>query len=241
MIKLTLKFSGNLIDTYKFDKEQIIIGRDPSCDVVLDNLGVSRQHASIQNHQGVYILHDMGSNNGTFVLGNKVTAHNLNQGDEFSIGKFNIEVDLGRAAAAVVAAKPEVAPSVNPEMTLAVDAREMEMMQRERASKLKAYIGFISPGGKKTNQPIVKTTTFFGKAVTCDFPVRGFLLYPKHALIVRDNNGFRLINLAPHRVTKLNNKIVDDERLQNGDKFTIGKNLFEFFVGVPPSDKTSKV
>jgi pSer/pThr/pTyr-binding forkhead associated (FHA) protein len=238
VIKLTLKFSGNLVDTYKFDKDTIIIGRDPGCDVVLDNLGVSRQHSQIVNHEGIYILSDMGSNNGTFVAGQRITQHNLNQGDEFSIGKFLVEVDLGRAKAPAVAVR-EAAPTSNPELTLAVDAREMEMMQRERASKLKAYIAFMGHSSKKVNQPIVKTTTFFGKAVTCDFNCHGFFIYPKHALIVRDQNGFRLVNLAPHRVTRLNDKIVDDERLQNGDKFRIGGMLFEFFVGVPPSDKVA--
>lgn len=237
VIKLTLKFSGNLVDTYKLDKDLIIIGRDPSCDLVLDNLGVSRQHAQIQNNGGVYVLSDMGSNNGTFVGGTRITQHNLNQGDEFSIGKFLVEVDLGKPKVAAPAVREASPPTSNPELTLAVDAREMEMMQRERASKLKAYISFPGPSGKKVNQPIVKTTTFFGKAVTCDFNVHGFFIYPKHALIVRDQNGFRLVNLAPHRVTRLNDKIVDDERLQNSDKFIIGRTVFEFYVGVPPSDK----
>ena len=116
-------------------------------------------------------------------------------------------------------------------------AEEIRVYQRERASKLKAYITYVAPSGKKMNQPIVKTTTFFGKAMSCDFNCTGFFIYPKHALIVRDNNGFRLVNLAPHRMTRLNQKVVDDERMQNGDKFFIGRNLFEFFVGIPPSDR----
>ncbi len=236
MLKLTLKFSGKLVDTYRFDKEDVIIGRDPGCDVVLDNLGVSRNHAQITNKSGVYVLHDLGSNNGTFVAGKRITAHNLNNGDEFSIGKFHMEVDLG-AQAQAPAPRKETSASVNPELTLAVDAKEMEMMQRERASKLKAYINYLAPSGKRQNQPIVKTTTFFGKALSCDFNVTGFLIYPKHALIVRDNNGFRLVNLAPHRMTRLNEKVVDDERMQNGDKFKIGRNVFEFYVGLPPSDR----
>jgi len=240
MIKITLKFSGNLVDTYRFDKPQIMIGRDPTCDVVLDNLGVSRQHATIANHGGVYVLQDLGSNNGTFIQGGRVKAHNLNHGDEFSIGKFHLEVDLGGAKKRKIQTEVKKA-AVNPEMTLAVDAREMEMMQRERASKLKAYITYTAPSGKKMNQPIVKTTTFFGKALSCDFTCTGFFIYPKHSLIVRDNNGFRLVNLAPHRVTRLNKKAVDDERMQNGDKFFIGRNLFEFYVGVPPSDKVRSV
>ncbi len=239
MIKLTLRFSGNLVDKFQFDKDLIVIGRNSTCDLVLDNLGVSREHAQIERNAGVYILHDLGSNNGTFVNGKKVDQYNLNTGDEFSIGKYAVEVDLGLGGKPQtqkrVAPAPLAAAGASPDLTLAVDAREMEMMQRERASKLKAYITYLAPSGKKQNQPVVKTITFFGKAVSCDFNVGGWFIYPKHAALVRDNNGFRLINLAPRRITKLNDKEMDDERLQHGDKFRIGKMIFEFYVGVPPS------
>jgi pSer/pThr/pTyr-binding forkhead associated (FHA) protein len=237
MLKINLRFSGNFVDKYQFDQDLVVIGRNTTCDMVLDNLGVSREHAQIERSAGVYVLHDLGSNNGTFVNGKRVDNYNLNSGDEFSIGKFTFEVDLGLQAKPQTqrrAAPPQSVGS-NPELTLAVDAREMEMMQRERASKLKAYITYVAPSGKKQNQPVVKTITFFGKALSCEFNVGGFFIYPKHACLVRDQNGFRLINLAPRRITRLNEKEIDDERLQHGDTFRIGKTVFEFYVGVPPS------
>jgi pSer/pThr/pTyr-binding forkhead associated (FHA) protein len=246
-IKLVVRFSGEHVKTYSLEDESIILGRDPDCTVHIDNLGVSRKHAKIEKGSGgIYILTDLASNNGTFVRGDRVTQYNLNHGDEFNIGKFTIEVDLGKPRAVKVE-KPEAAPGgdmANPELTLAVDAKEMEMMQRERASRLKAYVSYLAPSGRKENQPLQKTTTIFGRARAADFPVSGWRIQQKHALLVRDNNGFRLINVSDKKPTYLRGssdtawKLVDDERLNNGDVFKIGKTEFEFFFGIPPSQKT---
>lgn len=244
MIKMVVRFGGDLVKNCEFEQETILIGRDPDCDVHIDNLGVSRKHAKVEQQGDIYVLTDLASNNGTFVRGDRIVSYNLNHGDEFSIGKFTIAVDLGKQATAPKVQKP-VDNLANPELTLAVDAKDMEMMQRERASRLKAYIAYLAPSGRKEQQPIQKTTTFFGKLRSCDFPTHGWFLAPRHALIVRDNNGFRLINVSAKKPAQLRGandktwKIVDDERLNNGDVFRIGKSEFEFFFGIPASTKPS--
>ncbi|MHC5020351.1 MAG: FHA domain-containing protein [Planctomycetota bacterium] len=245
MIKVTVRFGGEHVKTYKLDDEEIIVGRDPECTVHIDNLGVSRQHAKIEDKGGVFVLTDLASNNGTFVRGERITQYNLNHGDLFNIGKFELEVDLGKPRQAKVEKPKPVEDMANPELTLAVDAKEMEMMQRERASRLKAYIVYTAPSGRQEKQPIQKTTTVFGKARGADFPVAGWRVQQKHALLVRDNNGFRLICVSDKKPTMLrgandkNWKRVDDERLNNGDVFKIGKNEFEFFFGIPASHSPS--
>lgn len=244
-IKLTVRFGGEHVKTYNLDDDLILIGRDPDCTVHIDNLGVSRKHAKVEHEGAVYVLTDLASNNGTFLRGERINSHNLNHGDEFSLGKFVVEVDLGRARVAKIEKPaPAVGDLANPELTLAVDAKEMELMQRERASRLKAYISYVAPSGRKENQPVQKTTTVFGKARAADFPCVGWRIQQKHALVVRDNNGFRLINVSDRKPTYLrgandkNWKLVDDERLNNGDIFKIGRIEFEFFFGIPPSQKT---
>lgn len=244
-IKLVVRFSGEHVKTYTTEDDVIILGRDPDCTVHIDNLGVSRKHAKVEKAGGIYVLTDLASNNGTFVRGDRITQYNLNHGDEFNVGKFTIEVDLGKPRVAKIEKpEPSAGDMANPELTLAVDAKEMEMMQRERASRLKAYISYKAPSGRKENQPLQKTTTIFGKARAADFPVAGWRIQQKHALLVRDNNGFRLINVSERKPTYLrgssdtNWKLVDDERLNNGDIFKIGRAEFEFFFGIPPSQKT---
>ena len=77
MYRLTLHLSGRPIQSFHFDQEQIHIGRDPECEIQIDNIGVSRQHATIELKDGEYVLTDLRSHNGTFVQGRRVYSHKL--------------------------------------------------------------------------------------------------------------------------------------------------------------------
>jgi hypothetical protein len=68
--------------------DSLLIGRGRDCDVVLSERQVSRHHARLERStDGVYILHDLGSKNGTYVNGEEVREHSrvLKDGDEIQI------------------------------------------------------------------------------------------------------------------------------------------------------------
>ncbi|WP_322496187.1 FHA domain-containing protein [Chloroflexus sp.] len=68
----------------------ITIGR-VGCDIILDNPQVSRFHAQLDRTPGGVVLRDMGSTNGTFVNGQRVTAPvALKAGDVIQIGAFKL-------------------------------------------------------------------------------------------------------------------------------------------------------
>ena len=75
-----------------FARETILIGRSSSCDVVLDDRRVSRQHARIESVGSQAQLVDLGSGNGTFLNGRKVTSENLLTGDVIQIGRTHLTV-----------------------------------------------------------------------------------------------------------------------------------------------------
>jgi DNA-binding winged helix-turn-helix (wHTH) protein len=68
-----------------------IIGRDPGADVLLQFPGVSRRHARIVVAAGAATIHDLGSKNGTWVRGQRVTASCVvHDGDEVRIGSMTL-------------------------------------------------------------------------------------------------------------------------------------------------------
>ena len=79
--------------SYNVEKNIIKIGRSKSSDIVIDNKKVSRKHARIVHSAGMYIIEDLGSRNGTYVNGLKITkSKKINIGDSITIGdsKFNL-------------------------------------------------------------------------------------------------------------------------------------------------------
>jgi hypothetical protein len=72
-----------------------VIGRDASNPIPLDrDTTASRRHAQITDQGGVYHIQDLGSSNGTFVNGARITETQLSPGDEVAIGgtRFRFEV-----------------------------------------------------------------------------------------------------------------------------------------------------
>jgi serine phosphatase RsbU (regulator of sigma subunit) len=66
--------------------EKTVLGRHPSCQVVLDNASVSRTHAQITESHGAYVIEDLHSRNGTFVNGQKIRERiELSDGDEIKV------------------------------------------------------------------------------------------------------------------------------------------------------------
>ncbi|MFI5261860.1 MAG: FhaA domain-containing protein [Candidatus Limnocylindrales bacterium] len=68
------------------------IGRAPDNDLVLADAGVSRVHARIAPQQGAWIFQDLGSSNGSFLNGHRVTEVALGRGDELRLGETRLTV-----------------------------------------------------------------------------------------------------------------------------------------------------
>src|SRR5579883_3024362 len=74
--------------TYEMRKEQIKIGRSRESDIFLEDLAVSRLHATIyRDEMGAYQLRDENSANGTSVNGQRISECTLQEGDEIQLGQ----------------------------------------------------------------------------------------------------------------------------------------------------------
>ncbi|HUU02614.1 MAG TPA: FHA domain-containing protein [Myxococcota bacterium] len=78
---------------YEFDRVQITIGRTMDNDVVLTDPGISRQHMSIRDKGGAYILKDLGSSNGTKLNGKLIEEKVLRPGDIITAGSAEVKFE----------------------------------------------------------------------------------------------------------------------------------------------------
>jgi diguanylate cyclase (GGDEF)-like protein len=68
-----------------------VLGRASTCEVRVDDEGISRQHAQVRHDNGRAWLEDMASRNGTFVNGIKLMAPTeLHQGDKIQLGRATV-------------------------------------------------------------------------------------------------------------------------------------------------------
>ena len=86
--QLTMRSGPNPGTVYALDSDQIGIGRDSSNDISVNDAEVSRRHARLTFQGGKYVLEDMGSTNGTFVNGQRLTGPRvLKSGEVISLGE----------------------------------------------------------------------------------------------------------------------------------------------------------
>ncbi|HCB33981.1 MAG TPA: hypothetical protein DEP69_02040 [Acidimicrobiaceae bacterium] len=70
---------------------RISVGRHPDSDVFLDDVTVSRHHVELLEGPTGYALRDVGSLNGTYVNGERISEEVvLASGDELQVGKFRL-------------------------------------------------------------------------------------------------------------------------------------------------------
>jgi hypothetical protein len=67
-----------------------LIGRSPECDVFLDDVTVSRQHAELMREAEMFSIRDLGSLNGTYVNRKRIELAVLEDDDEVQIGKYRL-------------------------------------------------------------------------------------------------------------------------------------------------------
>ncbi len=75
---------------FLLDETLTRLGRHPDSEISLDDITVSRRHASIERTPEGYVVTDAGSLNGTYVNQERVERLLLHHGDELQIGKFRL-------------------------------------------------------------------------------------------------------------------------------------------------------
>lgn len=73
--------------------DELTVGRDDKCHIVLDDPYASQVHARLYQRNGAVFVEDLGSTNGTYLNRTRVTAETeLHRGDQIKIGRTVLEL-----------------------------------------------------------------------------------------------------------------------------------------------------
>jgi pSer/pThr/pTyr-binding forkhead associated (FHA) protein len=218
MAKITVLFGNDPQSERTLDKPELRIGRAMDCDIVVDNLGVSRHHCSIVQDGEGWALHDKGSNNGTFINGQKVDRHPFKHLDRVVLGKHSLVFDAYGYAAEKTDDK-KAGNAMGGEMTMFVDQAQLAKMANKGEGAGKRMALALMQGGREVVLPLNKDETTVG--TSADVPAKGFLVKAVQAKLVKSPTGHRLIAGGGLRSVKVNGSKVKDAELKAGDVITI--------------------
>ena len=123
---------------------ELILGREPgSAGLVLDDPGISRRHAAVRETASAITVEDLGSSNGTFVNGERISSEaELADGDEIQLGATVISVHGAEAATALLGGgSPPTAEHAGPP-----SARPAPSQPPPRRAQPEAAPGRLGPG-----------------------------------------------------------------------------------------------
>lgn len=104
--------------TIEVAKDMVLVGRKEDCDLSLDHKSVSKLHCVIVKSDGLLLVRDLGSTNGTRVNGQRIRRAALLPNDQLCIASVKFRVGLGPG-------EPPVSAS---EQTQHIDADELAKM-----------------------------------------------------------------------------------------------------------------
>jgi pSer/pThr/pTyr-binding forkhead associated (FHA) protein len=76
--------------------DSLSIGRDKTNDLILKDPRVSTHHARVVRREDSYFIEDLGSRNGTFVNGQRVTQQHLQGDEQIQIGHTRLVFEIPR-------------------------------------------------------------------------------------------------------------------------------------------------
>jgi hypothetical protein len=91
-MRFEISYRGGSTHEVEVPKGVAVLGRDPSCDIVLNDSKCSRRHAVVEDGPDGVVVLDTGSANGVLVDGRRVEKAPLRPGDTFRLGDVQIKL-----------------------------------------------------------------------------------------------------------------------------------------------------
>ena len=237
MAKIIIKFNNEVIDHIDLKQGDMKIGRKPGCEIMIDNLAISGEHANIFTVGEDSFIQDMGSTNGTFINNKKITKHHLKNGDAVVIGKHTLVYltesararepeDFAKTVIISPAARetmePRPVPTPAPPVVSESPAITVETLKKDAPSpKVDRHGALFMLSGVNSGKRIdlMKKITNLGRTGK------------RAGTIAQIGDGY-LLTPGDDEIPMLNGKPIPKEgsRLKNGDLIEISGTRLQFYL-----------
>lgn len=227
MAKLTIIHEDKNINEVPLSRGQIVIGRKPNNDIIINMKEVSSTHAKLFNYGGQYFIQDLDSLNGTYVNGKKINKHRLNDGDKIVIGYYTLLFRVDSSDNAVNCAVKQLPTGE----TVLVEKNDTDINPSnllQSQSEVIAQLTVISGSSDKTFYIITEEHTVIGRKSDAQIRLKSLLAPKVAAVIEKKTEGF-YINSPKKKLIKVNNTFLEEEyKLENGDMIDTGSLTLKY-------------
>lgn len=230
MAKLVLSMNGSVLGNYFLEKERFSIGRKPTCDIQINDQGVSKEHAIILTVGNDQILEDMGSTNGTHINGQGVKRQILQNGDVIEVGRYRLKFVNNKAI-----------PDMDFDKTLMIPAFDRTKLNMDGSTKIGEDTTSISTA--VANARNVKTVfplgavrgiggTLTGQEIELARAITALGKQGSSAIITRRPVGYFIVHVAGKKYPVVNGKPIGAEpyALDNLDQIEVGTDRLQFYL-----------
>ena len=225
----------------------LTVGRQEDNGLAIADDHVSRHHARLVNHQGLVWLTDLGSANGTYVNGERLSGGcRLFHGDEVRFDTVVYQL-IGTGADLTPVLQVDGAAAVKPlpsgvarsgsgdttEFAVVTDAQPVRF--EPPAGEAGAFLlGASEPvAGMTFRTPMGRT--LIGRQDDCDLVIRDRTVSARHAELMVRADGVTVTNLMATNGTRVNGEEVQTSRLHDGDVIRFGR-VSMVFKDVPAGE-----
>ena len=238
-----------------------VIGRDPACDLTIDDNLLSRRHARLLLEEDRLKVIDLGSANGTFLNGEKIQEAVAHPGDELRFDQHSfiivgpvtasVDANIGKAEQTVIrgneedatmigsatvmepAAENPLQPELEPGDTLPMaDEETLLFAQPPPAATLKRAGSSADLPEFTLDQELVT----LGRGEQSDIVLDDKSVSKRHAEFAFEHGSWSIRDLGSSNGVTVNNERVDHMHLKHGDTIQLGRLELVFHLAAGPQD-----
>lgn len=139
MASLVFLAGPNAGRRYNLVDGDYILGRRSDCQIFVPDMRVSRQHARIHRESAEWALEDLGSNNGTYVNGERIQNAKLEHEDEITIANNRIRVEMPAVAKRKLDSSVTIVDLGNPALIVSRTDTDSGMFSRPDESGIRRF------------------------------------------------------------------------------------------------------
>ena len=220
--KLILKEGTTSPKEFELTRPEVIIGRDPNVDVTFPSPAVSRRHARLTREGEGYMLEDLGSSNGTYLNGERLSERRLlKTGDQIRFGQaitltYEAPVDVQETLIGSIPATPD--------RVLQTVLEEDVKFEDGAAAAVPPKLLVTVAGESSQTYNLTRPVLTIGRGEGNDIVIPSPIVSGQHARLERASGGYQLVVMpqAKNPVLFEGRPLEEARALRHGDILRIG-------------------